>query len=65
MSEVTIDGKKYKELKIKKLTVNGEVTEGFTIEPEQLQGHEQVQVTIEAEKSELLVESSEILEEKQ
>ncbi|MGL5615039.1 MAG: hypothetical protein ACRDD2_02245 [Sarcina sp.] len=64
MSEVTIDGKKYKELKIKNLIINGEIKEGFTVDPEQLDGHGKVQVTIEAEKSEPEnVESVENLEE--
>lgn len=49
MADVTIDGKIYKEVKIKNLIVDGKEQSGFVLAADQLKGKDQVQVTIEAE----------------
>lgn len=49
MADVTIDGKVYKEVKIKNLIVDGKEQSGFVLAADQLKGKDQVQVTIEAE----------------
>lgn len=49
MADVTIDGKVYKEVKIKNLIVDGKDQSGFVLSADQLKGKDQIQVTIEAE----------------
>lgn len=54
MSEIVLEGKSYKEIKISNLIIDGKEQNTLLILPEQLKGKSQVKVTIQTEPEETI-----------
>lgn len=63
MNEITIDGKTYKELKIKNLIIGSKVTEGFIITSDKLNGETNLNIDIQAERPSTPTDSSAVVAE--
>lgn len=63
MNEITIDGKTYKELKIKNLIIGSKVTEGFIITSDKLNGETNLNIDIQAESPSTPTDSSAVVAE--
>lgn len=63
MSEIVLEGKSYKEVKISNLIIDGKEQDTLLILPEQLKGKSQIKVTIQTEPEETVKSSEAKLEE--